>query len=124
MFFAQTMVSSPKLHLTLRKAYGFGSMVMAMVSFDGQSSTFAYPGATLGAMGASAASRAINPGEEEAERFRRMELEAGYRMASRLGFDELIAPDETRSALLGALGRALHRRQAPPEPVHRPGIVP
>ena len=124
MFFAQTKVTSPKLHLTLRKAYGFGSMVMAMVSFDGQSQTFAYPGATLGAMGASAANRAINPAEEEAERFRLMELEASYRMASRLGFDELIAPEETRTVLLEALERALHRRQEPAQPVSRVGIVP
>src|SRR5207237_3122086 len=31
MFAAQTWATTPKLHLTLRKAYGFGSMVMAMV---------------------------------------------------------------------------------------------
>ena len=52
MFAAQTQATSPKLHLTLRKAYGFGSMVMWLIGFDNQSATFAYPGATLGAMGA------------------------------------------------------------------------
>src|ERR1700726_3841938 len=33
MFAAQTQATVPKLHVTLRKAYGFGSMVMAMVAF-------------------------------------------------------------------------------------------
>lgn len=124
LFAAQTAATTPKLHLTLRKAYGFGSMVMAMVGFDRQSATFAYPGATLGAMGASAATRATERTADEAERIRRAELEAAYRMASRLGFDELIDPAETRNALLVSLQRALYRRQGPPEPVARVGVLP
>ena len=48
---------SPKFEVTLRKAYGFGSMVMGMIPFDGQSGVFAFPGATMGAMGAAAMSR-------------------------------------------------------------------
>ncbi|MBO0732362.1 MAG: hypothetical protein J2P57_24080, partial [Acidimicrobiaceae bacterium] len=59
MFAAQTLATTPKIHLTLRKAYGFGSMVMGMVGFDGQVATFAFPGATLGAMGTAAASTAM-----------------------------------------------------------------
>jgi acetyl-CoA carboxylase carboxyltransferase component len=38
----------------LRKAYGFGSMVMGMIGFDQQSGVFAFPGATMGTMGAAA----------------------------------------------------------------------
>ena len=34
MFAAQSAASTVKVHLTLRKAYGFGSMVMAMAGFD------------------------------------------------------------------------------------------
>src|SRR6201992_3290377 len=34
MFAAQTAASTVKLHLTLRKAYGFGSMVMSLLSFE------------------------------------------------------------------------------------------
>ena len=68
MFAAQTQATSPKIHLTLRKAYGFGSMVMSLVGFDNQSATFAYPGATLGAMGASAMSRATGADADEAAR--------------------------------------------------------
>ena len=101
----------------MRKAYGFGSMVMGMIRFDGQSAVFALPGATMGAMGAAAMSRATGADADEAERLRRAELEASYRSASALGFDELIDPREIRNVLLHALERALFRRQAAPEPV-------
>jgi acetyl-CoA carboxylase carboxyltransferase component len=124
MFAAQTQASSPKLHLTLRKAYGFGSMVMTLVGFDNQSATFAYPGATLGAMGASAMSRATNADEDETAMLRDAELQASYRSAENLGFDELIDPRETRDVLLDALQRALFRRQLSPEPVSRTAITP
>jgi len=124
MFAAQTQATSPKLHLTLRKAYGFGSMVMSLVGFDNQSATFAYPGVTLGAMGASAMSRATNADEDEAALLREAELQASYRSASSLGFDELIDPRETRDVLLDALQRALFRRQTAPEPVSRTAITP
>src|SRR5260370_782575 len=50
MFAAQARVRSPKLHVTLRKAYGFGSSLMAMNPFDRQTVTLALPGARLGAM--------------------------------------------------------------------------
>ncbi len=36
MFMAQSRLRVPKLHVTLRKAYGFGSSIMAMNPFDGQ----------------------------------------------------------------------------------------
>ncbi|MEI7623468.1 MAG: carboxyl transferase domain-containing protein [Actinomycetes bacterium] len=124
MFAAQTQASSPKLHVTLRKAYGFGSMVMSLVGFDHQSATFAYPGATLGAMGANAMSRATNADEDEAALLRDAELQASFRSAATLGFDELIDPRETRDVLLDALQRALFRRQVAPEPVSRTAISP
>ena len=108
----------------MRKAYGFGSMVMGMIGFDGQSSVFAYPGATMGAMGAAAMSRATGADVDESERLRKAELEASYRSAAILGFDELIDPRETRNVLLHGLERALYRRQAAPEPVARVGILP
>jgi acetyl-CoA carboxylase carboxyltransferase component len=124
MFAAQHAASVPKFEVTMRKAYGFGSMVMGMIGFDGQSSVFAYPGATMGAMGASAMSRATGADVDEAERLRRAELEASYRSAASLGFDELIDPRETRNVLLHGLERALHRRQEPAQPVARIGITP
>ena len=124
MYAAQSIATTPKFEVTLRKAYGFGSMVMGMISFDGQSGVFAFPGATMGAMGASAMSRSKGADSDEAERLRTAELEASYSSASSLGFDELIDPRETRNILLHGLERALYARQAAPSPVARIGISP
>jgi acetyl-CoA carboxylase carboxyltransferase component len=124
MFAAQTVATTPKLHITLRKAYGFGSMVMSMVGFDRQSATFAFPGATLGAMGAAASSRALGADADRATALRQAELDASYRSAAGLGFDELIDPRESRDALLGAMERVRSRRQEVPGPVARVAITP
>jgi methylmalonyl-CoA decarboxylase subunit alpha len=124
MYAAQTQATTPKFEVTLRKAYGFGSMVMAMIPFDGQSGVFAFPGATMGAMGAAAMSRARQSGADEAAMLRRAEVEASFRSAEGFGFDELIDPRETRNVLLHSLERALYRRQSPAEPVARFGIMP
>jgi len=124
MYAAQTLATSPKFEVTLRKAYGFGSMVMGMIPFDGQSGVFAFPGATMGAMGAAAMSRATGADVDETELLRNAELEASYRSAATLGFDELIDPREIRNVLLHSLGRALLRRQAAAAPKARIGITP
>ncbi|SON62864.1 Methylmalonyl-CoA carboxyltransferase 12S subunit [Mycobacterium simulans] len=124
MFAAQTAATTLKLHVTLRKAYGFGSMVMSLIGFDSQVATFAYPGATMGAMGAGALSRASHADEDLSAKLRHAELKASYRSAEHMGFDELIDPRETRDALLAALQRGLHSRQAAPEPVTRTLIMP
>lgn len=124
MFAAQTAATTLKLHLTLRKAYGFGSMVMSLLGFDHQVATFAYPGATMGAMSAAALSRASHAGEDLSAKLRNAELEASYRSAEHMGFDELIDPRETRDALLAALKRGLHSRQAAAQPVTRTVILP
>jgi len=124
MYAAQTQATAPKFEVTLRKAYGFGSMVMGMIPFDGQSGVFAFPGATMGAMGAAAMSRSRGSDSDEAAMLHTREVEASYRSAQTFGFDELIDPRELRNVLLHSLERALHRRQAAPEPVARIGIVP
>ena len=99
-------------------------MVMGMIPYDGQSAVFALPGATMGAMGASAMSRARGSDADEAARLRDAEIEASYGSARMFGFDELIDPRELRNLLLHSLERALHRRQAPAEPVARIGVAP
>ena len=124
MFAAQTAATTLKLHVTLRKAFGFGSMVMSLLGFDNQVATFAYPGATMGAMSAAALGRASHADEDVTEILKKMELEASYRSASHLGFDELIAPEETRNALLLALQRGIFSRQEVAEPVSRTVITP
>ncbi len=124
MFAAQTAATTLKLHVTMRKAYGFGSMVMSLISFDNQVATFAYPGATMGAMGAGALSRASHADEDLSATLRKAELQASYRSAEQMGFDELIDPRETRDALLGSLQRGLLTRQAAAEPVTRTVVMP
>jgi acetyl-CoA carboxylase carboxyltransferase component len=124
MFAAQTAATTLKLHVTLRKAYGFGSMVMSLLGFDDQVATFAYPGATMGAMSAAALSRASHADEDFETKLRKAELDASYRSAAHLGFDELIDPRETRNALLLTLQRGIYSRQAAPEPVSRTVITP
>jgi acetyl-CoA carboxylase carboxyltransferase component len=124
MFAAQTAATTVKLHVTLRKAYGFGSMVMSLLGFDSQSATFAYPGATMGAMSAAALGRATHAGEDVTAKLHDAELQASYRSAEHMGFDELIDPRETRDALLASLQRGLSGRQAAAEPVTRTVIMP
>jgi methylmalonyl-CoA decarboxylase subunit alpha len=124
MFVAQTAATTLKLHVTLRKAYGFGSMVMSLIGFDGQAGTFAYPGATMGAMSAAALSNASHAQDDLAAELREMELKASYHSAEHMGFDELIRPEETRNALLLSLQRAIYARQAVAEPVQRTVIIP
>ena len=55
---------------------------------------------------------------------RKAEVEASFRSASHLGFDDLIHPEETRDALLSALQRGIYSRQAAAEPVSRTVITP
>jgi acetyl-CoA carboxylase carboxyltransferase component len=124
MFAAQTAATTLKLHVTLRKAYGFGSMVMSLLGFDDQVATFAYPGATMGAMSAAALSRASHAEQDVAEKLRDAELQASFRSAEHMGFDELIDPRETRNALLVAVQRGIYSRQAAAEPVSRTAITP
>ena len=78
MFAAQTQATTPKINVTIRKAYGFGSMVMAMMGFDHQTATFAFPGVTLGAMGAGA-SRARCVRSRRGGQLVPAELDASYR---------------------------------------------
>jgi acetyl-CoA carboxylase carboxyltransferase component len=58
MYAAQCKLSTPKLHVTLRKAYGFGSSLMAMNPFDNQTISYAFPGITLGGIPASGGGKA------------------------------------------------------------------
>ncbi|MFC8527164.1 acyl-CoA carboxylase subunit beta [Nocardia sp. NPDC057227] len=124
MFVAQTTATTIKLHVTLRKAYGFGSMVMSLIGFDNQTAAFAYPGATMGAMSAEALGLASGAADDVAEKLRELELQASYHSAEHMGFDELIRPEETRTALLAALRRGIFARQEAAVPVARTAIVP
>ena len=124
MYAAQRRASTTKIHVTLRKAFGFGSCVMAMNPHDSQTLSFAFPAATVGAMGAAGAGRAVGADEQTGADLRRAEEESAYRSASALSFDEVIDPRDTRNAILAALGVSARRRSLPCEPKARTGISP
>ncbi len=124
MFAAQHRLTSPKLSVTLRKAFGFGSSIMAMNPFDAQTLSLAFPGATLGAMPAAGGGAAAKADAGTQAALDAHELAGPWRIASALGFDDVIDPRELRNALLRALELARGRRAGPLAPVARVGVLP
>jgi acetyl-CoA carboxylase carboxyltransferase component len=105
MFAVQHRLQVPKLHVTLRKAFGFGSSIMAMNPFDGQTVTLAFPSITLGALPASSPGSAIEDAEERA-RVAAEQAAASITAGARLSYDDVIDPRELRNALLAGLSLA------------------
>ena len=104
MYVAQARVRGPKLHVTLRKAYGFGSSLMAMNPFDAQTTTLAFPGARLGAMPAESGADAAGIEPDVRALMEHAELGGAYAAADRLSYDDVIDPRELRNELIRALG--------------------
>jgi len=124
MFAAQHRLQGPKLHVTFRKAFGFGSSIMAMNPFDGQTLCLAFPGATLGAMPARGGGAAAHSDTDQQASLDATESEGPYRIADTMGFDEIIDPRQLRNALLRGLELAQARQAKPAEPVPRFGALP
>jgi methylmalonyl-CoA decarboxylase subunit alpha len=124
MFAAQARVRSPKLHVTLRKAYGFGSSLMAMNPFDDQTVSLALPGARLGAMPAAAGAEAAGVDGDTKAVLEHAEVGGAYSSADTMSYDEVVAPAELREALLAALRLTAPRRRLPVEPDRHPGALP
>ena len=122
MFAAQHRLAVPKISVTLRKAFGFGSSIMAMNPFDGQTLSLAFPGVTLGAMPAGGGGAASKADASTQAALDARELEGPWKTASSLGFDDVIDPRELRNALIRALRLAGTR--GPLGPVARVGILP
>lgn len=123
LYAAQHRTTAPKLHVTLRKAIGFGSSVLAQNPFDGQVVTLALPVNTVGAMPARGASEASGAGEETAEALSATEASGPWRLADTLSYDEVVAPHEVRPRLVAALRLAVAGRSGP-APVGRVGHLP
>ena len=103
MYAAQARLTGPKLHVTLRKAYGFGSSLMAMNPFDAQTTTLAFPGVRLGAMPAESGADAAGIEPDVRALMEHAELGGAYASADRLSYDDVIDPRELRNELLRAL---------------------
>ncbi|MBM3131611.1 MAG: acetyl-CoA carboxylase carboxyltransferase subunit [Chloroflexi bacterium] len=116
MFAAQARVRSAKLHVTVRKAYGFGSSLMAMNPFDRQTITLALPGATLGAMPAGGGGTAAHADSQTQESLAAAEMGGPWAVADTMNYDEVIDPRELRNALLAALELSSGRDTVPVEP--------
>jgi acetyl-CoA carboxylase carboxyltransferase component len=124
MFAAQHRVRSPKLHVTLRKAYGFGSSLMAMNPFDDQTVTLAFPGARLGAMPAESGADAAQLDADERDVLANAEMGGAYSSADTMSYDEIVEPPELRDALLGALALSAARRRNAVHPSTHHGVLP
>jgi acetyl-CoA carboxylase carboxyltransferase component len=122
MFAVQHRLQVPKLHVTIRKAFGFGSSVMAMNPFDGQTITLAFPSITLGALPASSEASAIEDPEERA-RLAAEQARASITAGARLSYDDVIDPRELRNALIAGLLLAEGRHASAPRTLSM-GILP
>jgi acetyl-CoA carboxylase carboxyltransferase component len=116
MYKAQAEVRSPKLHVTLRKAYGFGSSLMAMNPFDRQTVSLAFPGATLGAMPAEGGGKAAGADSEMQAALSAAEIGGAWGVADTMGYDDVIDPRDLRNVLLAALELASGREGQSVEP--------
>ncbi len=124
MFAVQARVTSPKLHVTLRKAYGFGSSLMGMNPFDGQTVTLALPGTRLGAMPADSGADAAKLEGDARMVLANAEIGGAYSAADTMSYDDVIDPRELRNRLLAALRLSATRRTQPTAPVEHRGITP
>lgn len=123
MFVAQHIATVPKIQVTLRKAYGFGSSVMSMNPFDGQTLNLAFPGVTFGAMPARGADDATKADDAGRAALREAELASGYRTAAGGSVDDLIDPADLRIMVLRGLRTASRRLHGPVTPKARTAIL-
>jgi len=124
MFVAQHRLTVPKLHVTLRKAFGFGSSIMAMNPYDGQTTSLAFPAASLGAMPVGSAAASAKLDAETRARIAAEQAGGAFHVADRLGFDDVIDPRDLRNALLHALELTDGRNDGAVEPARPVGIMP
>ena len=103
MFASQCRLRTPKLHVTLRKSFGFGSSLMAMNPFDDQTATFAFPGISLAAMPAEGGSQAANLDDSEKDAVIKAQMQSTWMTADNLAYDDIIDPRDLRNVLLRAL---------------------
>jgi len=111
MFRAERRITAPKIHVTMRKAFGFGMVTMSGTPFDNQTLSFALPGVNLASMPAVSGGKAAKLSEEEQRAAEEAQLAGPYRMANGMGVDDVIDPRELRNALLAGLVLAEGREE-------------
>jgi len=113
MFKAERRLAVPKIHVTLRKAFGFGSTTMAHNPFDGQTLHFSFPVLTMSSMPARPGGASAKLDAETQARVEREQKAGPWRMAAGMGTDEVIDPRELRNAILAGLALAEGRIREP-----------
>ena len=102
MYQAQRRISQTKIHVTLRKAFGFGSSVMAMNGFDHQTLTLAFPNISLGGLPAQSGANAS--GASESDRDRLLASQSGaWTPADNGSYDRVIDPRSLRQEICRGL---------------------
>jgi acetyl-CoA carboxylase carboxyltransferase component len=103
MYRAERRLLNPKIHVTMRKAFGFGSVVMAHNPFDKQTLSLSLPGVTMAAMPASSGGPTAKLSAEDQARAEAAQASGPYKMAHGLVYDDIIEPAELRDRILGGL---------------------
>ncbi len=124
LYAAQARFSGPKLHVTLRKAFGFGSSLMAMNPFDAQTISLALPGITLGGMPAAGGDAAAKLDDATSAEVYAAQNSGAWHSGDSLAYDEIIDPRQLRVALISALQLSSNRRSEAATPVKMTGIRP
>ena len=124
MYAAQSSIESPKLHVTIRKAFGFGSSLMGMNPFDQQTLTLAFPGITLGGIPALGGGIASGADKDMAEKLKIAEQSGAWSTGDTMAYDEIIDPRELRNRFIKALMISRERQTQQPQPLKRSGIRP
>ncbi len=114
MFKAQRRLRVPKISVTFRKAFGFGSSSMAANPFDGQTLMLAFPAVTMGAMPAAPGAESAKLDAETRQRVEEDQAAGPWRAAAGMGYDDIIDPRELRNAILAGLALASSRKPEPP----------
>ncbi len=124
MYMAQHRVRSLKLHVTLRKAFGFGAPIMAMNLFDGRTRHYAFPGVSLATMPAKTSGALAKAGDDTQAELEAAESAGPWKLASETSYDDVIDPREVRNVLLRELARARRSETSHARPIRRTGYMP
>lgn len=124
MYAAQHRVRSLKVHVTLRKAFGFGAPIMAMNLFDGRTRHYAFPGVSLATMPAKAGGALAKAADDTQAELEAAESAGPWKLASETSYDDVIDPRTLRDVLIGELARARRSETSPARPVRRVGYLP
>jgi acetyl-CoA carboxylase carboxyltransferase component len=124
MFAAQHRLAGPKVSVTMRKAFGFGSSIMAMNPFDNQTINLAFPGVVLASMPAKSGGGAAGLEDEIQAQVNAAQSGGPYMPASSMVFDDVIDPRQLRNAILRAFAMTGGREGQAREPLRHQGILP